>query len=123
MLTTTKAQLDGGRLTGEGGIGYLGCDLKLDSGKPTVRDYRGALGNIDYGGIRFPFHRSKEWRSVTPLLRCYAPSFYPNRHTVFPLLRPPHATLFLTQQIALANLELFETRFDLTNLERHLGPH
>jgi hypothetical protein len=26
--------------------GDLGCGLKPDSGKPTVRDYRGALGNV-----------------------------------------------------------------------------
>jgi hypothetical protein len=68
----------GGRLTGEGEIEYHGCDLKPDSGKPTVRDYRGALGNIGYGGTRFPLHRSKEWKMVTLLLRCYAPSFYPD---------------------------------------------
>jgi len=30
-----------------------------DSGNPTVRDRRGALGNVVYGGIRIPPHNRK----------------------------------------------------------------
>src|SRR5215468_11703344 len=34
-----------------------GC--QPDSGKPTVRDERGACGNVNHGGIRNPLHNRK----------------------------------------------------------------
>src|SRR5712691_12235999 len=52
-----------------------GC--QPDSGKPTVRDERGACGNVGYGRTRNPPRRSKERESETLCLRSYAPHFYP----------------------------------------------
>src|SRR2546430_4041483 len=52
-----------------------GC--QPDSGKPTVRDERGACGNVGYGGIRNPPRLSKERVLETLRLRSYAPHFYP----------------------------------------------
>src|SRR5438105_8670208 len=52
-----------------------GC--QPDSGKPTVRDERGACGNVGYGRTRHPPRRSKERESETLYLRSYAPYFYP----------------------------------------------
>ena len=40
-----------------------GC--QPDSGNPTVRDERGAYGNVSYGGIRNPLHKLK--RCMLPL--------------------------------------------------------
>src|SRR5262245_20477586 len=52
-----------------------GC--QPDSGKPTVRDERGAYGNVSYGGIRNPLHTLKRCMSETLCLRLRAPYFYP----------------------------------------------
>src|SRR2546425_1720388 len=54
-----------------------GC--QPDSGKPTVRDERGACGNVSYGGTRHPPRVSKERGSETLHLRLRAPYFYPTR--------------------------------------------
>src|SRR5215468_917124 len=54
-----------------------GC--QPDSGKPTVRDERGACGNVSYGGTRHPPRRSKERGLETLRLRLCAPHFYPTR--------------------------------------------
>ena len=48
-----------------------------DSGNPTVRDERGACGNVDYGGTRNPLHIPKGCMSETLWLRLRAPYFYP----------------------------------------------
>ena len=53
-----------------------------DSGKPTVRDLRGACGNVGYGGIRNPPHIPKGCVTVTLRLRLRAPQFYPDYETV-----------------------------------------
>ena len=52
-----------------------GC--QPDSGNPTVRDERGADGNVSYGGIRNPLHTLKRCMSETLCLRLRAPYFYP----------------------------------------------
>ena len=52
-----------------------GC--QPDSGNPTVRDERGACGNVNYGGIRNPLHSPKGCMSETLRLRLRAPYFYP----------------------------------------------
>src|SRR5262249_47840725 len=52
-----------------------GC--QPDSGNPTVRDERGAYGNVSYGGIRNPLHTLKRCMSETLCLRLRAPYFYP----------------------------------------------
>lgn len=52
-----------------------GC--QPDSGNPTVRDERGAYGNVSYGGIRNPLHTPKGCRTETLCLRLRAPYFYP----------------------------------------------
>ena len=52
-------------------------DCQPDSGNPTVRDERGACGNVGYGGTRHPPRRSKERESETLCLKSYAPHFYP----------------------------------------------
>jgi len=52
-----------------------GC--QPDSGNPTVRDERGACGNVGYGGTRNPLHIPKGCMSVTLCLRLRAPYFYP----------------------------------------------
>jgi hypothetical protein len=52
-----------------------GC--QPDSGNPTVRDERGAYGNVSYGGIRNPLHELKRCMSETLCLRLRAPYFYP----------------------------------------------
>jgi len=52
-----------------------GC--QPDSGNPTVRDERGAYGNVSYGGIRNPLHKLKRCMSETLCLRLRAPYFYP----------------------------------------------
>lgn len=49
-----------------------------DSGKPTVRDLRGACGNVGYGGTRNPPHIPKGCVTVTLRLRLRAPQFYPD---------------------------------------------
>src|SRR6266550_4876952 len=52
-----KLQLAAGRsLSGS-------CGLEPDSGNPTVRDHRGALGNIGYGGTRHPLRVLRQLRS------------------------------------------------------------
>ncbi len=63
-----------------GGHRGRGCGLEPDSGKPTVRDHREALGTIGDGGTRNPLHRSKEWRSVTPFLSAVRPVSIPIPH-------------------------------------------
>ena len=52
-----------------------GC--QPDSGKPTVRDERGACGNVGYGRTRNPLHIPKGCMSETLCLRLCAPYFYP----------------------------------------------
>ena len=52
-----------------------GC--QPDSGNPTVRDERGAYGNVSYGGIRNPLHKLKRCMSETLCLRLRAPYFDP----------------------------------------------
>jgi len=48
-----------------------------DLGNPTVRDERGACGNVGYGGTRIPPHIPKGCMSETLRLRLRAPYFYP----------------------------------------------
>jgi|SRR5215475_2370343 len=52
-------------------------DCQPDLGNPTVRDERGAYGNVSYGGIRNPLHTPKGCRTETLCLRLRAPYFYP----------------------------------------------
>jgi hypothetical protein len=51
---------------------------ELDWGKPTVRDRRGACGNVDYGGTRTPPRVSKERVLETLRLTLCAPQIYPD---------------------------------------------
>jgi len=51
-----------------------------DWGKPTVRDRRGACGNVDQGGIRHPPRVSKERVLETLHLQLCAPQIYPDRN-------------------------------------------
>ena len=66
-----------------------------DWGKPTVRDRRGACGNVNYGGTRHPPRVSKERVLETLRLKLRAPQFYPDRlrEQMFPIVvmlkRPP----------------------------------
>ena len=53
------------------------CCCQPDSGNPTVRDERGAYGNVGYGGNRNPSHIPKGCVSETLCLRLRAPYFYP----------------------------------------------
>jgi hypothetical protein len=50
-----------------------------DWGKPTVRDRRGACGNVDYGGTRTPPRVSKERVLETLRLTLCAPQIYPDQ--------------------------------------------
>jgi hypothetical protein len=52
-------------------------DCQPDLGNPTVRDERGAYGNVSYGGTRNPRHTPKGCRTETLCLRLRAPYFYP----------------------------------------------
>ena len=52
-------------------------DCQPDSGNPTVRDERGAYGNVSYGGTRNPLHIPKGCRTETLCLRLRAPCLYP----------------------------------------------
>jgi hypothetical protein len=47
------------------------------SGKPTVREERGAYGHVSDGGMRNPLHKLQRCRSETLCLRLRAPYFYP----------------------------------------------
>src|SRR6266699_295924 len=49
-----------------------------DWGKPTVRDRRGACGNVDQGGTRTPPRVSKERVLETLHLKLCAPQIYPD---------------------------------------------
>ena len=49
-----------------------------DWGKPTVRDRRGACGNVDQGGTRPPPRLSKERVLETLHLQLCAPQIYPD---------------------------------------------
>src|SRR5712691_8752335 len=49
-----------------------------DWGNPTVRDRRGACGNVDHGGTRHPPRVSKERVLETLRLKLCAPQFYPD---------------------------------------------
>jgi hypothetical protein len=66
-----------------------------DWGKPTVRDCRGACGNVDHGGIRHPPRVSKERVLETLRLKLCAPQFYPAfsriDNLLTKLLISPHA--------------------------------
>jgi len=53
------------------------CCCQPDSGNPTVRDERGAHGNVDHGGTRNPLLISKERMPETLRLKLRAPCFYP----------------------------------------------
>ena len=69
-----------------------GC--QPDSGNPTVRDERGAYGNVSYGGIRNPLHKLKRCMSETLCLRLRAPYFYPTlRPSCIRRFASPKATL------------------------------
>ena len=46
---------------------------------PTVRDERGACGNVSHGGIRNPLHEPKGCMMETLHLKLSAPYFYPTR--------------------------------------------
>ena len=71
-----------GRSSGES------CCCQPDSGKPTVRDERGAHGTVDYGGIRNPLALSKE-RIREPLrLRLRTLCFYRTGWGITRNLRP-----------------------------------
>jgi hypothetical protein len=48
-------------------------------GKPTVRDRRGACGNVDHGGTRTPPRLAKERVLATLRLKLCAPQIYPDR--------------------------------------------
>jgi len=52
-----------------------GC--QPDSGNPTVRDERGACGNVNHGGTRNPLHLPKGCMSETLCLKLRASYFYP----------------------------------------------
>ena len=52
-------------------------DCQPDLGNPTVRDERGAYGNVSYGGTRNPLHTPKGCRTETLCLLLRAPYFYP----------------------------------------------
>src|SRR5215471_16585295 len=53
----------------EGPVGTSdGC--QPDSGKPTVRDERGACGNVNHGGIRNPLHNRKGVGRKLSTYRC-----------------------------------------------------
>jgi hypothetical protein len=54
-------------------------DCQPGSGNPTVRDERGAYGNVSYGRTRNPLHTPKGCRAETLCLRLRAPYFYPTR--------------------------------------------
>ena len=60
----------------EGPLGKC-CCCQPDSGNPTVRDERGAHGNVDHGGTRNPLLKSKERKPETLRLKSRAPCFYP----------------------------------------------
>src|SRR5262245_52415956 len=49
-----------------------------DWGKPTVRDRRGACGNVGHGGSRHPPRVSKERVLETLHLKLCAPQIYPD---------------------------------------------
>jgi hypothetical protein len=49
-----------------------------DWGNPTVRDRRGACGNVDHGGTRTPPRVSTERALETLRLKLCAPQFYPD---------------------------------------------
>src|SRR4029450_13346536 len=49
-----------------------------DWGNPTVRDRRGACGNVDHGGMRHPPRVSKERVLETLHLKLCAPQIYPD---------------------------------------------
>ncbi len=55
----------------------LGSLFKAKAAKPTVRDERGACGNVGYGGTMNPSHIPKGCVSETLCLRLRAPYFYP----------------------------------------------
>jgi len=55
------------------------CCCQPDSGNPTVRDERGACGNVSYGGTRNPLHKPKGCMMETLHLKLSAPYFYPTK--------------------------------------------
>src|SRR5215510_12504830 len=63
-------------------------DCQPDLGNPTVRDERGAYGNVSYGGTRNPLHTPKGCRTETLCLRLRAPYFYPTICSVCLAYRP-----------------------------------
>jgi len=52
-----------------------------DGGKPTVRERRGACGNVDHGGTRPPPRVSQERVMETLHLQSCAPQIYPDRQS------------------------------------------
>ena len=52
-------------------------DCQAGSGHPTVREERGADGNVRDGGMRHPRHTPQGCRTATLCLRLRAPSCYP----------------------------------------------
>ena len=63
-------------------------DCQPGSGNPTVRDERGAYGNVSYGGTRNPLHIPKGCRTETLCLRLRAPYFYPTQQSTGGERRP-----------------------------------
>ena len=64
----------GGKARVRTGLGSL---FKANAANPTVRDERGACGNVGYGGTRNPSHIPKGCVSETLCLRLRALYFYP----------------------------------------------
>ena len=54
-----------------------------DSGNPTVRDERGACGNVGHGGARNPLYEPKGCMMETLHLKLSAPYFYPTMFLYF----------------------------------------
>src|SRR5882672_11752590 len=64
------------RSPGRGAVIARHQGLKPYWGKPTVRNFRGGVGNVRDGRTRTPLHLSKEWRAETLGLRLHAPVPY-----------------------------------------------
>ena len=68
-----------------------------DWGNPTVRDRRGACGNVDHGGTRNPPRLSKERVLETLRLQSCAPQIYPDlrlQTLTFPRTRHQHMPMY-----------------------------
>ena len=56
----------------------LGSLFKANAANPTVRDERGACGNVSHGGTRNPLHKPKGCMMETLHLMLRVPYFYPD---------------------------------------------